>query len=66
MTKKYLKVEEAATYLNTSVRFIRRLIAERRITFYKVGAHVRLSISDLDEFLENGRVDSVIAPRKVA
>jgi excisionase family DNA binding protein len=40
---KYLTVVEAAEYLNTSVRFVRRLIAERRIAFHKVGAHVRFA-----------------------
>jgi excisionase family DNA binding protein len=44
---KYLTVEEAAAYINTGVRFIRRLIAERRIAFHKVGAHVRLAVEDL-------------------
>lgn len=55
----YLTVGEAARYLNTSVRFIRRLIAERRIAFHKVGAHVRLAVPDLDAFIEAGRVEPV-------
>jgi excisionase family DNA binding protein len=54
--KKYLTAQEAADYLNTSVRFIRRLIAERRIAFHKVGRHVRLAVADLDAFVEAGRV----------
>ncbi|HEX5117124.1 MAG TPA: helix-turn-helix domain-containing protein [Pseudonocardiaceae bacterium] len=58
---KYLTVGEAAMYLNTSVRFIRRLIAERRIAFHKVGSHVRLSVSDLDEFVQAGRVEPITA-----
>ena len=33
--------------MSTSVRFIRRLIAERRIEFVKVGRHVRISESAL-------------------
>jgi hypothetical protein len=32
------------------------LIAERRIAFHKVGRHVRLSVADLDAFIEAGRV----------
>jgi excisionase family DNA binding protein len=55
-TSKYLTVSEAADYLNTSVRFVRRLIAERRIAFHKVGRHVRLAVADLDAFVEAGRV----------
>ena len=34
MQSKYLTVDEAAEYLNVSVRFIRRLVAERRIPFH--------------------------------
>jgi excisionase family DNA binding protein len=59
MDSKYLKVPEAAKYLNTSVRFIRRLVAERRIAFHKVGAHVRFAVKDLDAFLAAGRVEAI-------
>lgn len=55
---RYLTVVEAAEYLNTSVRFVRRLIAERRIAFHKIGAHVRLALLDLDAFIEAGRVEA--------
>jgi excisionase family DNA binding protein len=55
-TTKYLTVQEAADYLNTSVRFVRRIIAERRVAFHKVGRHVRLSVTDLDAFVAAGRV----------
>jgi excisionase family DNA binding protein len=61
MERKYLNVQDAATYLGTSVRFIRRLIAERRIAFHKVGRHVRLAVSDLDEFARAGRVEPITA-----
>ncbi len=52
-----LSVEEAAGRLNTSPRFIRRLIAERRIAFSKIGRHVRLDSADLDAFVAAGRVE---------
>jgi excisionase family DNA binding protein len=61
MERRYLKVEEAAEYLNTSERFIRRLIAERRIAFHHIGRHVRLSIEDLDAFVAAGRVAPITA-----
>ena len=48
----YLSIEEAATYLNVSVRFLRRLVCERRVRHYKVGRFVRFHPSDLDEFVE--------------
>jgi excisionase family DNA binding protein len=53
----FLTVEQAAAHLNTSVRFIRRLVAERRIAFHKFGTHVRLAVADLDEFVMSGRVE---------
>ena len=59
MGTKYLTVAEAAEYLNTSVRFVRRLIAERRIAFHRVGRHVRLSVADLEAFVAAGRVDPI-------
>lgn len=52
-------VEQAAELLNTSVRFVRRLVAERRIPFHKVGRHVRITEADLIRFLHEGRVDAV-------
>jgi excisionase family DNA binding protein len=40
-------VEEAAKLLNVSVRFVRRLVAERRIAVVRLGRHVRLAQADL-------------------
>ena len=57
MTERMLTVEEAAIRLNTSPRFPRRLIAERRIAFVHIGRHVRIPESALDEFIRNGRVE---------
>ena len=54
-----LTVEAAAERLSTSVRFVRRLIAERRIEFIKVGRHVRISESALSQFIAAGRVAPV-------
>ena len=56
---RYLTVREAADYLNTSERFVRRIIADRRIAFHKLGSHVRISTGDLDAFLRAGRVEPV-------
>jgi excisionase family DNA binding protein len=58
-------VEEAAERLNTTPRFIRRLIAERRIAFTKLGRHVRIEATVLDEFVAAGRVEPRIPnPRR--
>ncbi|MDT7710228.1 MAG: hypothetical protein QOG20_5835 [Pseudonocardiales bacterium] len=53
----YLTVDEAAAYLNTSTRFVRRLVAERRIAFHHVGRHVRFVVVDLETFVQAGRVE---------
>jgi len=51
-----LTVDQAAERLGTSPRFIRRLVAERRIAFTKLGKHVRIGTADLDAFVAAGRV----------
>jgi excisionase family DNA binding protein len=55
---KLLTVEEAAERLGTSVRFLRRLITERRIAFVRVGRHVRIDPADLEAFIAAGRVEA--------
>ena len=51
-----LSVEAAAERLeHFQPRFIRRLIAERRIEFVKVGRHVRISESALADFIRSGQ-----------
>lgn len=58
--EKLLTVEEAAPYLGaSSARFPRRLIAERRIRFVKVGRNVRIPESAIAEFIEAGTVEPV-------
>ncbi len=52
-----LNVEQAAERLGTSARFVRRLIAERRIAFTRLGRHVRIASGDLEAFVAAGRVE---------
>jgi excisionase family DNA binding protein len=47
---RYLNIDEAADYLNVTVRFVRRLVADRRVRHYKVGKFVRFDPADLDAF----------------
>lgn len=61
MTREHYSVEEAAAYLGTTVRFVRRLVAERRVTFYKVGRLVRFKRADLEAFVQAGRVGAITA-----
>jgi excisionase family DNA binding protein len=59
-----LTVAEAAELLNTSQRFPRRLIEERRIRFVRVGPrHVRIPESALREFIAAGLVEPVTTTR---
>jgi excisionase family DNA binding protein len=62
MAKKFLTVGEAAEYLNTSERFVRRLVAERRVAFHRVGRHLRFAVSDLDDWLLACRVEPLARP----
>ena len=55
MTKpvdRYLTVAEVAERLGTTVRFPRRLIAERRIEFVRIGRHVRIAESVLNAYIK--------------
>jgi len=52
-----LTVIEAGRVLGTTERFPRRLIAERRIRFVKLGRHVRIPESALAEFVDQGIIE---------
>ncbi|GAA3747039.1 excisionase family DNA binding protein [Spinactinospora alkalitolerans] len=58
-TGRLLTVAQAAERLNTSERYPRRLIEERRITFVRIGRHVRIPETALDEFIASGVVEPV-------
>jgi excisionase family DNA binding protein len=57
--RKLLTVKEAAEMLGTSERFPRRLIAERRIQFVRVGRHVRISEDVLKAYIEAQTVEPI-------
>ena len=57
-----LSPQEVADRLGTSLRFVRRLVLERRIPFIKVGRHVRIAESDLEAFIAAGRVEAGSVP----
>jgi excisionase family DNA binding protein len=63
-TSKLLTVHQAAERLGTSVRFPRRLIAERRITFVRVGRHVRIPEAAIDAMITTGTVEPVDRRRR--
>lgn len=49
-----LDVDELAARLRVGKRFVRRIVAERRIAIQKVGRHVRFREDDVERFLEQG------------
>ena len=61
-----LTVEQAAERLGTSERFVRRLIAERRIAYVKLGRHVRIAADDLEAFIVAGWVEGGAARKAVS
>jgi excisionase family DNA binding protein len=58
-TDRLLTVGQVAELLGTTERFPRRLIAERRIYFVRVGRHVRIPESAVEEFIAAGVVEPV-------
>ena len=68
-TDRLLTVAQAAEMLGTSERFPRRLIAERRIRFVRLGdkgkrGHVRIPESALREFIAARLIDPLTDPDK--
>lgn len=43
-----LTLEQAGAYTNTSLRFMRRLVSERRVPVVRLGKHVRVQRQALD------------------
>ncbi|MFE1407955.1 helix-turn-helix domain-containing protein [Streptomyces sp. NPDC058770] len=61
-----LTVDQVADRLGTGLRFPRRLIEERRITFVKVGRHVRIPESAVDEYVSAHTVEPIVLRRSSA
>lgn len=47
---------EVADRLKATPRFVRRLVAERRIAYVKVGRLVRFEVEAVNEFIERNKV----------
>ncbi len=58
-TDRLLTLEQAAEALGTKPRFTRRLVAERRIRYTRVGRHIRIPESAIREFIDAGMVEPV-------
>ncbi len=57
--ERQLTVAQVAELLGTTERFPRRLIAERRIRFVRIGRHVRIPESAVSELIAAGLVEPI-------
>jgi excisionase family DNA binding protein len=56
MEEQLLTAQELAMLLRSTVRFVRRLVAERRIEYVKVGRSVRFPVAAVADYIERNRV----------
>lgn len=56
MNDELLTADEVAARLKATPRFVRRLVAERRIAFVKVGRLVRFEASAVAAYIDSNRV----------
>jgi excisionase family DNA binding protein len=56
-TAALLTIDSVADALGVTPRFVRRLVAERRIPFVKVGKFIRFDPGQLDLWLDEQRVE---------
>ena len=60
-TEQYMKIEEAARYINVSIYTIRKWIRLRKLRYYKFGGSVRIKESDLIEMaVEYSSINTVV------
>jgi excisionase family DNA binding protein len=60
-----LNTDEAAHYLHVKPRFIKRLVAEKRVTVRKVGRFNRFTREDLDAVVRTIEPNEVPTPKTV-
>ena len=58
LVRRMLTTEEAAQYLGTTPRHVRRLVSDHSLSHYKVGGRVRFADVDLDVWLDSRRIDA--------
>ena len=57
VARQMLTIAEAAEYLGTSPRHVRRLVTDHSLSHYKVGGRVRFADVDLDTWLDRRKVE---------
>ncbi len=56
VVRRMLTTEEAAAYLGTTVRHVRRLVSDHELSRYKIGGRNRFADVDLDAWLTSRRI----------
>ena len=54
-----IDVPVTAARLGVSVRYVRRLVAERRLPYYKLGHLLRFDPDEVDAWLDRARVSEI-------
>ena len=53
------EIDQAAEYLNVSVRMIRRMVEEKRVAYIKIGKLIRIDKRDIDAYLAAQRIEAL-------
>ena len=53
------EIDQAADYLNVSVRMIRRMVEEKRVAYIKIGKLIRIDKRDIDAYLAAQRIEAL-------
>lgn len=57
-----IDVDSAAEHLSVTPRYIRRLVSERRVPYYKVGKFIRFDIAELEQWLKRCYIEPLGSP----
>jgi excisionase family DNA binding protein len=58
-TSALLTIPEVAAFLKVSPSGVRRLVYGRQLSFHKVGGSIRISLGDIQSYLERQRIRSI-------
>ena len=55
--KRFLNVDEAAEYLETTRRNIYRLAEQNKLAHHRIARRLQFTVSDLEKYIQNQRVE---------
>lgn len=64
-TASLLDMDALAARLGVTVRFVRRMVEERRVPYFKLGKLVRFDADEVEAWLVSHRVDPPVTARPV-